>query len=153
MTLDALKTKANTKLGEFWDLLLPKQEAYFLKHGKCFQLLVTSPVVDGADTTFVVTKPNDEKYAVDVDFEFNSPVPFAISVDEWRGETVGFSITATVELPDGRKFTRSRTASPTYVPARWGDGEGGSFIELTPAFVSSWDINTSSWEEVVNNDT
>ena len=107
MTLNKLKTKANTKLGEFWDLLSTKQDNYFAKHGKYFQLLATDNVVDGADTTFQVRKPNDELLAVDVDFEFNSPVPFTVSVDEWAGETVGYSATATVELPDGSRFTRT----------------------------------------------
>lgn len=108
MTLAELKTKANTKLTEFWQLLSTKQDAYFAKHGKYFQLLVTSPVVDGVDTTFEVIKPNDEKHAVDVDFTFNSPVPFQISVDEWVGrDAQGYSATATVELPDGRKFRRT----------------------------------------------
>jgi len=148
MTLQSLKTKANTKLGEFWDLLLPKQEAYFLKHGKCFQLLVTSPVVDGADTTFVVTKPNDEKHAVDVDFTFNSPVPFQISVDEWVGNETGFSITATVELPDGRKFKRSRKAVPTVVEATY-KGEEDNREELTPKSVSDWTVDTTPWSEVI----
>jgi len=149
MTLAQLKTKANTKLGEFWDLLLPKQEAYFLKHGKCFQLLVTSPVVDGADTTFVLTHPNDEKHLVDVDFTFNSPVPFQISVDEWVGGTVGMSITATVELPDGRKFTRSRTGVPTVVEATYDNTDIDNPVELTPKSVSDWTVETTAWEEVI----
>jgi len=151
MTLTQLRNKADTKLVEFWDLLLPKQEAYFLKHGKCFQLLVTSPVVDGADTTFVVTKPNDEKHPVDVDFEFNSPIPFQISVDEWVGDTVGMSITATVELPDGRKFTRSRTAVPTVVEATYEDQVDIDTprVELTPKSVSDWTVDTTAWSEIV----
>ena len=108
MTLTQLRNKADTKLVEFWDLLLPKQEAYFAKHGKYFQLLVTNPVADGADTVWEIRKPNDEKHAVDVDFAFNSPIPFSISVDEWVDKTgAGYSATATVELLDGRKFTRT----------------------------------------------
>ena len=150
MTLNQLKTKANTKLGEFWNLLLPKQEAYFLKHNKFFQLLVTSPVVDGADTTFVVTKPNDEKHPIDVDFEFNSPIPFAISVDEWVGKTAGFSITATVELPDGRVFTRSRSAVPTVVEATYDNTDIDNPIELTPKSVSGWTVGTTAWSEVID---
>ena len=114
MTLNQLRNKANAKLTEFWQLLSARQDAYHAKHGKYFQLLITDRVVDGADTTFVVRKPNDEKHAVDVDFEFNSPVPFQISVDEWvgKGET-GYSATATIELPDGRKFTRTRHSDNT----------------------------------------
>ena len=128
MTITKLRNKADAKLVEFWDLLLPKQESYLLKHGKCFQLLVTSPVIDGADTTFVVTKPNDEKHSVDVDFSFNSPVPFQISVDEWVGDTIGFSVTAIVELPDGRRFIRSRRAVKV---------------------ANDWSIETSVWSEVI----
>lgn len=108
MTLQQLKTKANAKLTDFWDALSTKQDAYYAKHGKYFQLLVTSPVVDGADTTFEVTHPNDEKHLVDVDFDFTAPVPFQISVDEWVGnESIGYSATATVELPNGNKYTRT----------------------------------------------
>ena len=114
MTLNQLKTKANTKLGEFWTSLVIKQDAYFAKHGKYFQLLVTSPVVDGADTTWEIRKPNDEKHAIDVDFTFNSPIPFSIKVDEWvRLGEAGYSATATVELPDGRRFTRTRHSDNT----------------------------------------
>jgi len=110
MTLQELQTKADATLAEFWQLLSTKQDAYFAKHGKYFQLLVTDPVVDGVDTTWELRTPSDEKHAIDVDFNFNSPVPFQISVDEWAGETVGYSATATVELPDGRKFKRSRNS-------------------------------------------
>ena len=114
MTLKQLRDKANAKLTEFWQLLSARQDAYHAKHGKYFQLLVTDRVVDGADTTFVVRKPNDEKHAVDVDFEFNSPVPFQISVDEWVNKGgAGYSATATIELPNGRKFTRTRHSDNT----------------------------------------
>jgi len=149
MTLQALKTKANSKLSDFWDLLLPKQEAYFLKHGKFFQLLVTSPAVDGADTTWEIRKPNDELHAVDIDFEFNSPVPFSISVDEWVGKTRGFSVTATVELPDGRVFKRSRSAVPTVVEAVMDNTDIDNPIEITPKSVSGWTVDTTSWVEVI----
>jgi len=108
MTLNQLKTKANTKLGEFWTLLAEKQNAYHAKHGKYFQLLITDNVVDGVDTLWELRTPNDELHAIDVDFNFNSPIPFSISVDEWVGEGQGYSATATVELPDGRVFRRTR---------------------------------------------
>ena len=140
MNLASLKTKANGKLVEFWDLLLPKQEAFFLKHGTFFQLLVTPPVVDGADTTFAVIKSGHEPYTADVDFTFNSPIPFSISVDEWVGKTRGFSITATVELLDGRKFTRRREAVPITIE----DPNDSS-----KAIVSDWTVNTSNWAEII----
>jgi len=110
MTLTELKNKADAKLAEFWQLLQAKQDAYFAKHGKYFQLLVTDPVVDGVDTTWELRTPHDEKHAVDVDFNFNSPVPFQIAVDEWVGHDKGYTAIATVELPDGRKFRRSRNS-------------------------------------------
>lgn len=110
MTLAQLKTKANAKLTDFWSALVTKQDAYFAKHGNYFQLLVTNPVVDGTDTTFEVIHPNDEKNLVDVDFTFNSPIPFQIQVDEWSlGDKAGYIAVVLVELLDGRKFERSRT--------------------------------------------
>lgn len=108
MTLTQLRNKADAVLANFWVELQAKQDAYFAKHGKYFQLLITDDVVDGVDTAFMVRTPNDELHAIDVDFTFNSPVPFSISVDEWVGDTRGYSATATVQLPDGRKFRRSR---------------------------------------------
>jgi hypothetical protein len=152
MTLATLKTKANAKLTEFWDLLLPKQEAYFLKHGKFFQLLVTDPVVDGVDTTFVVRKPNDEKHAVDIGFEFNSPIPFQISVDEWGlHNRRGFSVTCTVELPTGEKYIRRREAEPVVQEATYAPQEDLDVpqVELTPKTVTDWTLNTTNWELVV----
>lgn len=110
-TLTQIRNKANSVLTTFWSALQPKQTNYFNKHGKYFQLLITNPVVDGVDTTFEVRKPNDEKHVLDVDFTFDSPIPFQISVDEWLGPNgVGYSATATVELLDGRKFRRSRNS-------------------------------------------
>ena len=128
MTLNKLKTKANTKLVEFWDALLIKQTAYYLKHGKYFELLVTNPVIDGVDTTWEIRTPNDEKHLIDVDFSFNSPIPFQIYVHEFIGGNVsGFSARAVVELPDSRQFFKERTLTNT----------DGVII-----------INTSSWAEV-----
>lgn len=111
MTIQRLKTKANAKLADFWSTLETKQDAYFAKHGKYFQLLISDPVVDGVDTTFILRKPNDEKHLLDVNFEFKSPIPFSISVDEWVGtDGAGYSATATVELPNGKKFSRTRNS-------------------------------------------
>ncbi len=108
MTPTQLRDKADAKLTTFWEVLRKRQDAYFLKHGKYFQLLVTENVVDGVETVFVVRKPNDELHPIDVDFTFGSPIPFSVSVDEWVGDTRGYSATATVQLLDGRKFRRSR---------------------------------------------
>ena len=113
MTLKQLREKADAKLSEFWILLQTKQDAYFAKNGKYFQLLVTDPVVDGVDTIWELRTPSDEKRAIDVNFQFNSPVPFQIQVDEWVGEgnDIGYKAIATVELLDGRIFKRSRDSN------------------------------------------
>jgi len=150
MTLQQLKTKANNVLGAFADALQIKQTAYFLKHGKFFQLNVSDPVVDGVDATWIMRKPNDELHELDVDFEFNSPVPFAISVDEWTNpDGAGYSITATVELPDGRRFTRSRTSAPVIEDATFDTTDPQNLVEITPRLVSSYDEVTTPWTEVI----
>jgi hypothetical protein len=82
MTLNELRTKADTKLGEFWTALVSKQEAYFTKHGHYFQL-ETSPgilPVDGADTDFAMIHPHDATFTVDADFLFHTKIPFQIRV-------------------------------------------------------------------------
>lgn len=111
MTLAELRDKADAKLATFWSVLVTKQNAYYAKHGKYFQLLLTptSAVVDGADTDFTDNVPNDEKYAIDRDFSFSEKIPFNIRVDEWVGpQGNGYKATVFVQLPNGDKYTRSR---------------------------------------------
>lgn len=110
-SLAQIRTKADEKLTTFWQALSSRQDVYFAKHGKYFQLLVTAPVVDGADTAWELRTPSDELHALDVGFTFNSPIPFSISVDEWVGDTVGYSVTATIKLLDGRIFSRKRDSN------------------------------------------
>ena len=111
-TLKQIKTKADSRLTEFWQALVMKQDAYFAKHGKYFQLLVTSPVVDGEDTTFVVRKADDEHHLVDVDFEFNSPIPFQIEVTQWEGSDhlarsqFGYKAKVQVTVLNGTEYKR-----------------------------------------------
>tara|TARA_R110002126_G_C10230229_1_gene479978 strand:+ start:182 stop:583 length:402 start_codon:yes stop_codon:yes gene_type:complete len=110
-TLSQIRTKANAKLSTFWDALVIKQNAYYAKHGRYFCLIVTDPVVDGEDTTFVLKKKNGERHPLDVDFSFDSPLPFSVRVDHWSGgENAGFSATAEIELLDGRTFRRKRSS-------------------------------------------
>ncbi len=156
MNLNQLKNKANTKLQEFWNALLIRQEAYRLRHDNYFQLLVTDPVIDGVDTAWVLKHPTDqtEDRKLNVGFEFNSPVPFQISVDAWGTEpSRGFSATATVELPNGRRFRRSRSYTDTRERVR--DIVSGS-LETDDIVYSDWYlvgadpvIETSVWEEVI----
>lgn len=111
MTLQELQTKANAKLATFWSLLQTKQDAYFAKHGKYFQLIVspTNAVIDGLDSDFVATSPSDEVHQIDVDFAFAEKIPFQIRVDEWVGPSgKGYKATVLVKIPDGRIFSRNR---------------------------------------------
>ena len=54
-TLTQLRDKANTVLTKFWQWLVTAQDAYYAKHGKYFQLIVSpdNTVVDAEDSTFV----------------------------------------------------------------------------------------------------
>jgi len=115
MTLTELRDKADAKLATFWSALVTKQNAYYAKHGKFFQLLVSpeNPVVDGADSDFTTRSPSDERFAVDVDFTWTEKIPFNITVDEWVGTGGnGFKATVVVQLPNGDQYTRSRTYEP-----------------------------------------
>ncbi len=112
MTLAKLRDKADTKLAQLWAVLVTKEEAYYAKHGKYFQLLVTpeTSVVDGVDSDFTARHPSDEPHQVDVYFAWATKIPFNIQVHEWVGEDKGFTAIAQVELPNGRKFQRSRNS-------------------------------------------
>lgn len=150
MTLSALQTKANTKLQEFWDALVIREEAYRIINDNYFQLLITSPVVDGVDTAFVVTHPSDEQYQADVNFSFSSPIPFQISVDVWDGETKGFTATAIVELLDGRRFKRSRKLTDTRILTQDWDNNFPSLPDGDPYLNGDTPtVETTSWEEII----
>lgn len=111
MTLPELKAKADAKLVTFWQFLVPKQDAYFAKHGKYFQLLVTpsNAVIDGLDSDFTNNIPSDEKFVIDREFSFATKIPFNIRVNEWVGTgEAGYNAIVVVQLPDGRRFGRER---------------------------------------------
>lgn len=111
-TLQQIRDKADTQLAKFWVALSTKQDAYFAKHGKYFQLLVSpvNAVIDGLDTDYVQRVPDDEKFIIDREFSFAEKIPFQIVVDEWVSPdgSAGYKATVYVELPDGRIFTRNR---------------------------------------------
>lgn len=113
MKLAQLRDKANALLGPFWTALVAKQDAYYAKHGKYFQLLVTpnTAVVDGVDSDFTANHPSDEKHVIDVDFAFADKIPFNIEVNEWVGvgDDKGFSALVTVQLPNGDIYKRMRS--------------------------------------------
>lgn len=153
-TLTQIRNKANTVLLTLWDKLAVRQEAYRLKNDKYFQLLATAPVVDGADTVLTVTHPSDEHYQTDVQFNFDSPYPFQVTVDEWGNDTErGFKMTAVIELLDGRRFQRYRTLTDTRTRTRDAitTDENGFVTEWGPWYMTGADpvIFTSDWEELV----
>ena len=114
MTLAELRDKADTVLAQFWTALRTRQNAYYAKHGKYFQLLIspTTAVVDGADTDYTVRKPFDEKFQEDVNLTFTSKIPFQIYVEEWVGPTgKGYSATVWIKLLNGDMYTRTRDNS------------------------------------------
>lgn len=85
-TLLQVREKANAKLATFWSALQTRQNAYFAKHGKYFQLLAGSNLtLDGVDTPFAVVSPSDEKYTIDIDTSWSDSVPFNIEIHEWLG--------------------------------------------------------------------
>lgn len=113
MTLAALKTKADAKLEDFWSALKTKQKAYYAKHNKYFQLLITpeTVVVDGVDSDFTKRSPSDEKHVTDVDFSFTSKIPFQIEVHEWVGEKDNIGYEAHVKVKVGEDtYCRSRNS-------------------------------------------
>ena len=109
MTLLKYKQKADTILVNFWGTLRTKQNIYFAKHGKYFQLLISpnNDVVDGVDSDYIIVNPSDEKYLSDMGFLWTTKIPFQISVDEWVGETIGYSVTITAFV-NGKQYKRKR---------------------------------------------
>lgn len=85
-TLKQVRDKANAKLETFWGALSTRQDSYFAKHGKYFQLLVGSELTqDGADTSFSVVLPSDETNIIDIDTSWTDTVPFQLSVHSTNG--------------------------------------------------------------------
>lgn len=156
MTLTQLKTKANGKLTEFWDALVVKQEAYFVKHHDYFQLLPSPelPVVDGIDSDFAVRIPSDlSTRAVDIDMPFTSKIPFQIMVHPWgNNQEKGYKAIVLVELPDGRRFKRTRELFDNRKPKQDYDNTGEESVPVgDPYFVGDTPrIETSAWEEVTD---
>lgn len=109
MTLSELRNKADPILADFWQTLKTRQDAYFAKHGKYFQLLVspTDKVSDGVDSNFTIRKPSDEKYEVDVTVPWSTKIPFQIEVHEWVGSDKGYIAVVTAEV-NGNTYKRSR---------------------------------------------
>ena len=110
LTLQQLRDKANARLAAFWPELVAKQDAYFAKHGKYFQKIITNQPTDVEELAWVDNAPNDEKHPDDaVLTTAGGALPFAISIDEWtKGVQAGWSATVTVKLADGTLYRRKR---------------------------------------------
>ena len=115
MTLTELKDKANAKLADMWPKLQNKQDQYYAKHGKYFQLLMSpiDSVVDDVDSAFEVRNPSDEMYIVDIDAAWTETVPFNIQVHEWvgAGDDRGYQARVLIQLPDGTQYARHRDSN------------------------------------------
>lgn len=111
-TLNQVRTKANNKLATFWSALQTRQDSYFAKHGKYFQLLVGSNLtLDGVDTSFAVVSPSDEVHTIDIDYAWSDTVPFKIEVNEWVGSgSVGYKAIATINH-EGTLYRRERDSN------------------------------------------
>lgn len=132
-SLAQIRNKANAVLSNFWDALILRQEAYFLKHGRFFTLDVTNSVVDGVDTPLEIRVHKDD-VPLDVNLNFNSPVPFQIQVIDTVGDTVSFRAIATVELLNGDKYQISRKATPVL--------DGNSIVD--------WAVETTAWTQITD---
>jgi len=110
LSLTELRDKANTRLAAFWSELVAKQDAYYAKHGKYFQKLITNQPTDAEELDWVDQPPSDEKHPEDaVVTTAGGKLPFAISIDEWVSENeAGWSATVTVKLADGTMYRRTR---------------------------------------------
>ncbi len=110
-TLKQVRDKANAKLTTFWQALSTRQDVYFTKHSKYFQLLVGSNLtLDGADTVFSVVSPSDELHTIDIDYQWSDSLPFQIEVHEWvgGGDNIGYRAIATINH-EGTLYRRERT--------------------------------------------
>lgn len=118
-TLIQIRDKANAKLTTFWSALQIRQDAYFAKHGKYFQLLAGSDLtLDGMNTDFMVRPPSDEKFVIDIDTAWSDTVPFKIEVHEWVGANSGVGYIAIVTINyQGTLYRRTRTS--TGIDSNW----------------------------------
>lgn len=115
MTLTEVRNKANAKLATFWTALQTRQDAYFVKHKRYFQLLVGNTLeADGVDSAFSVNLPSDEKNIVDIDTSWSDSLPFRIEVNAFDAQGQrGYTATAHIKLLNGDVYVRSRTLLDT----------------------------------------
>ena len=111
LTLKQLRDKANARLTPFFKEVSDKQDAYFAKHGKYFQKLITNQPKDEEEVDWSDNAPADEKHSKDAELATaGGKLPFAIKIDEFVGpdNTAGWSMTCTVKLSDDTMYRRKR---------------------------------------------
>lgn len=109
MTLAEIRTKVDNWLADKWvNVIVPKEEAYFAKHGRYFGMnwSPSTEVVDGVDTPFVFNQPS--RFFVAEDALFSVPdIPFQIQIICHDGPTgKGFTGKARVKLLNGDVYMR-----------------------------------------------
>lgn len=108
-TLNQIKTKVDAFLADLWtNRIVPKQEAYFAKHGRYFGLRVTSASVPTDDVDVVAEKNIDpnEPHPEDYDFTIPSPLPCVLSVHQHGA--AGFTATVVVKVLD-KMYSRQKS--------------------------------------------
>jgi hypothetical protein len=111
MTLAEIRTKVDNWLADKWvNVIVPKEQAYFAKHGRYFGMnwSPVAEVTDGTDTAFVFNQPSRFFVAQDVDVTFPS-IPFQLQIICHDGPTgKGFTGWAKVKLLNGDVYLRSQ---------------------------------------------
>jgi hypothetical protein len=110
-TLAEIRTKVDNWLADKWvNVIVPKEEAYFAKHGRYAQVLISpeSLVADGADGTFTKRPPSDEQFEADFTLTFDTPIPAQIEIHTHdAGEQHGFTGHVWVEV-NGELYHRAK---------------------------------------------
>jgi hypothetical protein len=106
-----IRTKVDGWLADKWvNVIVPKEQAYFAKHGRYFGMnwSPTTKVEEGTDTAFVFNQPS--RFFVAEDALFSVPtIPFQIQIICHDGLTgKGFTAWAKVKLLNGDTYLRSK---------------------------------------------
>ena len=121
-TLNQIRNKVDTFLADLWvNTLVPKEEAYFAKHGHYAQVIISpeTKVSDDGTGVFVKRPPSDEQFAADFSFEIASPIPAQLEIHTHdRGSQHGFTAHVWVEVL-GKAYHRSKNYKFGSVDVPW----------------------------------
>lgn len=108
-TLQEIRTKVDTFLADLWvNTIVPKQEAYFIKHGRYFGLRVTSETIpeDDVDVAGSVNVDPAEPHPEDYSFTLPSLLPCVLSIHQHG--SAGFTATVVVKVL-GKTYSRQKS--------------------------------------------